>query len=87
MSQAVGQRLLLRTLIYGLLLFTFFAGLPQFHYAAAVMIALMLRYKDKPNPLLTPVFTSEAASPAFTPLQGVGARAFAKVELPAKREE
>ena len=87
MSQAVGQRFLLRTLIYGLLLFTFFAGLPQFHYAAAVMIALLLRYRNEPNPLLTPVFSYKSVPPALTPLQDVGARVFAKVELSAKREE
>ncbi len=34
--------------IFGLLLLTFCLGLPQFHYTVAVMIAVILRYKDEP---------------------------------------
>lgn len=34
--------------VFGLLLLTFCLGLPQFHYAVAVMIAVILRYKDEP---------------------------------------
>lgn len=32
----------------GLLLSAFFLGLPQFHYTVALMIAVILRYKDEP---------------------------------------
>lgn len=34
--------------ICGLLVLTFCLGLPQFHYTVALMIAVILRYKDKP---------------------------------------
>lgn len=34
--------------IFSLLLLTFCLGLPQFHYTVALMIALILRYKDEP---------------------------------------
>lgn len=34
--------------IVGVLLLTFCLGLPQFHYTAALMIAVILRYKDEP---------------------------------------
>ncbi len=42
--------------IFGLLLLTFCLGLPQFHYTVAVMIAVILRYKDEPlgRPLFSP---------------------------------
>lgn len=44
--------------IVGLLLVTFCLGLPQFHYTVAVMIALIVRYKDEPynEPLFKPSF-------------------------------
>lgn len=34
--------------IVGVVLLTFCLGLPQFHYTAALMIAVILRYKDEP---------------------------------------
>ena len=34
--------------VLALLLTAFCLGLPQFHYAVALMIALILRYKDQP---------------------------------------
>lgn len=34
--------------VCGLLLVTFCLGLPQFHYAVALMIAVIVRYKDEP---------------------------------------
>ena len=34
--------------ISGLLATTFCLGLPQFHYTVALMIALIVRYKDEP---------------------------------------
>ncbi len=47
--------ILLRLFIYGLLLLTFCLGLPSFHYATALMIALMLRHKDDPSALFKPI--------------------------------
>ena len=34
--------------VFALLITAFCLGLPQFHYAVALMIALILRYKDEP---------------------------------------
>ena len=34
--------------VLALLLTAFCLGLPQFHYAVALMIALIVRYKDQP---------------------------------------
>lgn len=45
--------------IFGLLLLTFCLGLPQFHYAVAVMITVILRHKDKP--LAGPLFSFSSA--------------------------
>ena len=45
----------IRFLIYALLLTTFFAGVPVLHYVAAVMIGLLIHYKDDPRGLLAPV--------------------------------
>lgn len=45
----------LRLTIYGLLLLSFFLGLPQFHYMTALMIMLIIRRKDVPGGLLAPV--------------------------------
>lgn len=47
--------------IIGLLLTTFCLGLPQFHYTVALMIALIVRYKDEPHdePLFKPDFLSQ----------------------------
>lgn len=36
------------SVISGLLVTTFCLGLPQFHYTVAIMIALIVRYKDEP---------------------------------------
>ena len=49
-------RLTLRVTIYLLLLLTFCLGLPQFHYSVAIMIAILLKFKDRPEGLLTPLF-------------------------------
>ena len=45
----------IRFLIYALLLTTFFAGVPVFHYVVAVMIGLLIHYRDDPRGLLAPV--------------------------------
>lgn len=45
--------------ISGLLLLAFCLGLPQFHYTVAVMIAVILRHKDKP--LRKPLFNFSSA--------------------------
>jgi hypothetical protein len=34
--------------VCGLLLLTFCLGLPQFHYAVALMISVIVRYSDRP---------------------------------------
>ena len=49
------SRLVLRTVIYGLLITTFCLGLPAFHYATALMIYLIVRHKDDPGALFAPV--------------------------------
>ena len=61
----------LRLTIYSLIALSFFLGLPQFHYAAALMVGLIIRYKDHPAGLFT---TVEIPLPRFGDLQ------FAKVE-------
>lgn len=50
-----GGRLVLRGVIYLLLLVTFFLGLPSFHYATALMVALLVRHKNEPAALFAPV--------------------------------
>ncbi len=35
-------------LVCGLILLTFCLGLPQFHYAVALMVAVIVRYRGKP---------------------------------------
>lgn len=49
------QKLTLRLMIYGLLLGTFWLGIPQMHYAAALMIAIIIRHKDHPQGLFAPI--------------------------------
>jgi hypothetical protein len=44
-----------RLAIYGLLLLTFCLGLPSFHYATALIIALLIRHRHDPGALLRPV--------------------------------
>lgn len=51
----LSPRLLLRFIIYSILCFSFFAGLPQLHYGAAIMIATIIRYKDHPQGLFAPI--------------------------------
>ncbi len=57
------QRLFLRLLIYGLLAFAFFLGLPQYHYATALMIAVIIRHRDEPLGLFAPVGAAELKLP------------------------
>lgn len=45
----------LRLVIYGILYFSFALGIPSFHYAAAVMIALLVRHRDAPGGLFAPI--------------------------------
>jgi hypothetical protein len=42
--------------VVSLLLLTFFLGLPSFHYSVALMISLIVRYRDIPldKPLFAP---------------------------------
>lgn len=49
--------------VVGLLLSAFFLGLPQVHYTVALMIAVILRYKDVPlNAPLFPLSPAPSAS-------------------------
>ena len=52
--------------IVGLLLATFCLGLPQMHYTVALMISLILRYKDEPynEPLFRPNFSPQRSPTA-----------------------
>jgi len=49
----------LRLTIYALLILTFFLGLPQMHYAAALFIAVLIRHKNEPKGILGPVNSTE----------------------------
>jgi hypothetical protein len=49
------SRLSFRILIYVLLLVSFYLGLPHMHYAVALMIVLLIRAKDLPGGLFSPV--------------------------------
>lgn len=60
----MGARLLLRLSIYTLIIFAFCLGMPQFHYATAIMIALLVRHKHNPGALLQPI---EVSSVVLTP--------------------
>jgi hypothetical protein len=51
----MNSRTVLRLTIYGLILLTFYLGLPQLHYSVAIMIALLIRHKDNPQGLFQPV--------------------------------
>ncbi len=53
------SRCYLRLGIYLIIVFTFFLGLPQFHYSAALMIAIMMRHKDNPVDLFKPIDLAE----------------------------
>lgn len=46
------QRMQLRIAIYGILYLTFVLGIPSFHYAAALMIAVIFRHRDAPGGLM-----------------------------------
>ena len=66
------SRLILRVLIYSLLVLTFFLGLPQVHYASALMIAILIRHKDEPQGILGPVNSTDISLPFFTEGPGLG---------------
>ena len=53
----------LRLVIYGILYLSFALGIPSFHYAAAVMIALIMRHRDAPGGLLGPIHGPTMARP------------------------
>ncbi|UCH27204.1 MAG: hypothetical protein JSV66_06070 [Trueperaceae bacterium] len=52
------QRMGLRLLIYVLLYTSFALGLPQYHYATALMIAVIIKHKEDPQSLLAQVYAS-----------------------------
>ncbi len=62
----VTSRIILRISIYALLLLTFFLGLPQVHYASALMIAILIRHKDEAQGIFGPVNSTEISLPLFT---------------------
>ena len=51
----VSTRIAWQLTIIFLFLATCCLGFPQFHYTAALMIAVILRYKDTPGDIFTPV--------------------------------
>jgi hypothetical protein len=59
----MNSRLTLRLVIYSLLVTTFCLGLPQIHYTVAAMIAVLIRHKDNPAALFTPINSSEIRLP------------------------
>jgi hypothetical protein len=48
----------LRFLIYVLLYTSFALGLPQFHYATALMVAVIIKHKEDPKGLWAQVYAS-----------------------------
>ena len=56
-------RVTFRIAIYSLVLVAFWLGLPSFHYAAALIIALLLKHKHDPQALLRPVESLELPRP------------------------
>jgi hypothetical protein len=55
----------LRLFVYALIVFAFYLGLPQFHYGAALMIAVIVKCKDNPARLFAPVDSLELTLPRF----------------------
>jgi hypothetical protein len=51
----MSTRFTLRATIYLLLLLTFCLGVPQIHYSVAVMIAVIIKFKDSPEGLFTAI--------------------------------
>ena len=49
------ERFLLRLVIYLLLLTTFCLGWPSFHYAVALMVAILIRHRNDPAALFRPI--------------------------------
>ena len=45
----------LRATIYALLLLSFCLGIPQIHYSVALMIAVIIKFKDSPEGLFTSI--------------------------------
>jgi hypothetical protein len=51
----MNTRFTLRATIYLLLVLTFCMGIPQIHYSVALMIAVLVKFKDSPEGLFTPI--------------------------------
>ena len=60
------SRFTFRLVIYSLLALSFYLGLPAFHYATALMIALILRHRDEPDALFKPVQSYRFGGPDLT---------------------
>lgn len=81
------SRIGLRLTIYALLIVTFFLGLPHIHYAAALVIAILIRHKDEPRGILGPVNSTELDFAFFK--QGpkvLAERSLPKAPLPKPNE-
>lgn len=61
----LSMRFFLRLCIYATIIFTFFLGLPQIHYVAALMVAIMIRHKDEPKGIFGPLKSTELELPIF----------------------
>jgi hypothetical protein len=61
-------KLILRLVVYALIIFAFYLGLPQFHYGIALMVAVLIKCKDNPAKLLQNVDSLELHLPKFTRL-------------------
>jgi hypothetical protein len=59
-------KIVLRLVVYALVIFAFYLGLPQFHYGVALMIAVLVKCKDNPARLFSPVESLELTLPKFT---------------------
>ncbi len=61
----ISMRFFLRLCIYATIILTFFLGLPQVHYAAALMVAIMIRHKNEPKGIFGPLKSTELSLPVF----------------------
>jgi hypothetical protein len=61
----LSMRFFLRLCIYAIIILTFFLGLPQIHYVAALMVAIMIRHKNEPKGIFGPLKSTELSLPVF----------------------
>jgi hypothetical protein len=58
--------IILRLVVYALVVFAFYLGLPQFHYGVALMVAVLIKCKDNPAKLFAKVDSLELSLPKLT---------------------